>query len=391
MICAGAPSVNTHRLIRVVEILEAADGGTRTHLLHILNGLDHRRFGLSCILSAERYPGIRDDAERLRARGIDVYEIPMVREVSPLRDSKAFFQIRRLLRQLRPDIVHTHASKAGALGRPAAWSAGVRHILHTPHVFYFEGRKGAGRRFYRMVERFLMRFTDKLILLAQGQKDLAQRELRTERLTVIANGVDLERFKPCEDKPAAKRALGLPEECFVIGAITRFRPQKGNDAILHALAKVMRNEPAARAVIAGIGPQRVEAIRLARELGVYDHCLWIERTDRPEELYSAMDAFLLASRYEGMPYTLLEAMASGVPVVATCISGCREVIEDGISGLLCEPDQPAALAENLLRLMRGEELRERLGSAARKRAEAFDIKRFIDKMTALYETEFTSR
>ncbi len=376
--------------IHVVEILEAADGGTWTHLMQLLQGLDPARFKLTAILSARRNPAIRDEYAALRQRGVNIIEVPMARVISPRHDSMALYYLTRLLCELRPQVVHTHASKAGYVGRFAARAARGIPVIHTPHTFAFQGYRGSRRWFYRMLERRVAPFIARLVLLSEGQRLLVERELPAlaGRAVVIENAVDGERFRPRGERLEARAALGLPQDAPVVGTITRFAPQKGCDVLLEALARVMRQVGACRAVIVGDGPLRGEMMRWAAREGMMDKILWLSHTDRPEEVYEALDLFVLSSRYEGMPCTLLEAMASGLPALATRISGCEEVVQEGATGRLVPPDDPTALAEGMISLLSDAPSARRMGEAGRCLAlERFALSRFIERTSALYEAE----
>jgi len=185
--------------LHVVEILEATAGGTRTHILQLLRGLKELGFRRTLMASTERNPSFRKDIERLRAAGIRVIEIPMVRQVAPLRDLAALARLRRILRNLAPDIAHTHASKAGILDRIAARISGVRTIIHTPHVYYFQGRRGLARWFFRMIERMALPLGVRSVLLCENQRELARQELGAHRLgtnarEAVERDFSLERF-----------------------------------------------------------------------------------------------------------------------------------------------------------------------------------------------------
>ena len=342
----------------------------------------------------------------------------MARAISPVADAVALVALARELRRLRPDIVHTHASKAGILGRAAARLAG-RHgrcqvsgvrerpdsgidstqspnlpispfpnslpVLHTPHTFYFQGCAGVKRRIFRRFEALALPLTRRLVLLSEGQARLAREEFGVAMppYSVIENGVDTQRFAP-GDRAAARRELGLPRDVPVIGTIMRFLPQKDPDTLAVGLLRSLVARPEAHALIVGDGPLLARALETLRPVAARVHRL--PDTDRPEAIYPALDVFALSSRYEGMPYTLLEGMACGVPCVVPRISGCAEVVEDGRTGLLTAPGDPGALARGLMALLDDAELRHRLGVAARAvAAERFPLRRFVARMTELYE------
>jgi glycosyltransferase involved in cell wall biosynthesis len=373
--------------IHVVEMLDATDGGTRTHLLQLLYGLDRARFKLTFIASCERNPAFRDDLARLRAAGVEVIEAPIVRPISPWRDVVALKRLTSILRGLDFDILHTHASKSGLLGRLAARLTGRRAVVHTPHAFYFQGKRGVARGVFRAMEKMALPWTARLALLGPMQRELAVGELgaRPEQCVVIENGVDVRLFAPAPSPVEARRRLGLPEQGPVIGTLTRFLPQKATDVLLRAWARVFQLLPECRGVVVGHEGDREGARDLARRLGIDDRILWVERTEEPWSFYHAMDLFMLASRYEGMPYTLLEAMACGLPVVATGISGCIEVVEPG-AGELVPVEDPVALADAAAQLLQDPERARAMGRAAREVVvRRFTRERFLAQTTHLYE------
>jgi len=317
-----------------------------------------------------------------------VIEVPIVRPVSPLRDARALWQLLRALRATECDILHTHASKSGLLGRLAARLTGRRAVVHTPHAFYFQGKRGAARRFFRALEKAALRWTARLILLSPMQAELAQRELGAPEAlcAVIENGVDADLFSPAESPSEARHAIGLEGEGPVVGTLTRFLPQKATDVLLRAWARLFRLEPACRGVIVGHEGDRAGARALARDLGIDARIYWVERTAEPWTFYRAMDLFMLASRYEGMPYTLLEAMACATPVVATRIPGCIEALGEE-AGRLVAPEDPEALAGAALELLRAPALARAMGRAGRERIlRRFTVRRFLAQTEQLYES-----
>jgi len=376
--------------IHVVEVLEATAGGTRTHLLHLLGGLDPKRFRVSLIASRRRNPDFSRDIAALRAAGVRTIDIPMGRRIAPWRDAIALAKLVAALRELQPDVVHTHASKAGILGRAAAWLCGIRRVVHTPHVYYFEGKAGLSRRVFQLVERIAQPLASKVVLLSPAQRALASAELGAPaRRTVVApNGVDTVHFSPRGRRAEARRRFGLPPDAVVIGAISRFRPQKACDFLLRALAEVFAEIPDARCLLIGDGPLRDDLMALGGRLGVRDHVVWKDFVSDPRDAYEAMDVFAMSSVYEGMPYTILEAMSMSLPVVATRIPGCAALVRHGVTGLLAEPGDPAELARALVQVLRDPKRGRAMGAAGRRRVEdRYTLDRFIARMQALYETE----
>jgi len=373
--------------LHVVEILEATVGGTRTHILHLLEGLSARGFRMTLIASAERNARFRKDMKRMTEAGVQVIEVPMVRRIAPWRDLTCLFRLWSALRSLEADIVHAHASKAGMLGRIAARLAGVRNVVHTPHVYYFQGKRGIGRRFFRMLERLALPLAAKTVLLSEGQGKLATNELgaAADRVVVIENGVDTSHFSPQGRKREARETLGVRPDAPTIGTITRLRPQKGCDLFLQAMVGVFSEMPECNCILVGEGPLRAPMKRLAQTLGIAERILWREHSDDPREIYEALDLFVISSRYEGMPYVLLEAMSMGLPVVATRIPGCQEVIKEGATGLLAAPGDPEDLVRQILALLRHPERAQRMGTAARHAVSRdFPHQRFLERTAELY-------
>jgi len=377
--------------IRIAMIIEATMGGTRTHLMHLLRGLPRERFDVTLIASAERDARFRPVMEELRRDGIRVLEVPMVRRPAPVRDAIAFLMLVRALRKLDWDIVHTHASKAGALGRLAALACGARRggrIVHTPHNFPFQGRGCLAGWIFRTVEQVLARWTDRLVVLTEYQRGLALSGIGmpSGRVAVIPNGVDGMQFARSGRRDAARMSLGLDADVPLVGWIGRLMPQKRCDVFLRSAARVRVKVPSARFLVVGEGPLERRLRRLAGGLGISDAILWQGFTEDPRPFYEAMDVFSLTSDYEGMPYTLLEAMAMEVPPVAPAIGGCDEVLTPE-TGILVRPREVEGFAEAIAALLGDPVLRQRMGRAARERVIArFSLDSFLAATASLYES-----
>lgn len=376
---------DTARPVHVVEVLEATVGGTRRHVLQLLRGLRERGRAVTLVASAERDARFRKDMARLEAEGVRVIEVPMKRRLAPLSDLRALLRLRALFRSLPCDVVHTHASKAGALGRPAARWSGIRRIVHTPHTFHFQGRSGLLRWVFRGLERLLLRFTDLLIVVSDGQRLLAFEELGVaeDRVALIENGVDVSHFSRRGLRDEARHEMGIPQDAPAVGMIARLMRQKACDVFLRAAARVVEEAPETVFVLVGEGPLRRRLEKLAYRLYLADNLVWWDHVDDPRAFYEALDVFVLTSRYEGMPCSLLEAMAMGLPVVAPDIAGCREVVTEA-SGLLVPAGDAEACARAVIRLLSNPVLAQDMGAAARRHAvQRFDLTHSLDRTAAL--------
>jgi glycosyltransferase involved in cell wall biosynthesis len=377
--------------IRVLEIVEATSAGTRRHVTDLVSHLDPSRFSVSLICSTLREKGFLDDIRLMRDRGVEVIVIQMVRNISPLRDLIAYFQILRVIGRGRFDVVHTHSSKAGFLGRLAARVTGVRIVIHTPHTFAFE--MGVGRikqGLYRRLEQFAARFTDTIICVCQREADSALKAglALAGKFTVIENGLPEEAFTELGDKVAARRMLGLGADEPLVGMVGRFEPQKGHLDLVRAAPRVIQRFPNVRFALVGEGSKLSAVQRLIERLDLERHFVLPGVLENSSALYPAFDVFALPSLWESLPYSLLEAMAAGKAIVATSVGGMPGAITDGETGRLVPPDSPESLASAIVDLLANPDQRRSFGAAARERAR---VRYRLDNMVSKVEDLYTIR
>jgi glycosyltransferase involved in cell wall biosynthesis len=352
------------RLLLLITLAEI--GGAQTYVMSLLPALTER-FDVTV---AAWGPGPLPEAAR--AAGAAYVPLRHVqRPLHPIRDVAGLFELVRLCRRIRPDIVHANSSKAGVLGRAAAGIAHVPVRIFTVHGWAFKAHHGFAARAYLWADRLMRPLTTAIVCVSNSelQAGRAAGTLVSARAVVIPNAVDVTRFA----LPANR------EDPPVILAIGRLKEPKDFPTLARALALLDAASFSAR--IAGDGPDRPEVERLlpagSRVLG--------ERHDIPELLATA-DVFVLPSRSEGMPMSILEAMAAGVPVVASAVGGIPELVVDGETGLLVPAGDAEALAGALRRLLGDPALRRRFGDAGRARAlEHFGVGAFRRAHIELYE------
>lgn len=330
----------------------------------------------------------------VRRRHIPLTILPELRrEISPAYDLKAIQRLRRLMTRPdgRPayDIVHTHSSKAGVVGRLAAWQAGVPVIVHTVHGWSFHDQMSPGkRRLYVALEKLGARCSHALIVVSPRdiEKGLAQGIGRPEDYVVIRSGIELERFGRPMVPPAEMRAqLGLPAAAPIVGSVTRLSPQKAPLDLVEAFACIARQRPDAWFVIVGDGALRPFVEQRLRELGLAGRTVLTGlRRDVPE-LMATFDLFVLTSLWEGLPRVLPQAMATGLPIVCTAADGSAEAVVEGENGFLVPRSHPEALAGRALLLLSDPDLRRRLGENGRQRATLFDARQMTTDIDALYQ------
>ncbi len=313
-----------------------------------------------------------ENRRRLEAAGVRCYLVPaLTREIRPIKDAAALFQLVRLLRRERPAIVHTHTSKAGVLGRVAAKIAGVPVIVHTPHGHVFYGHFSRLPSWvFLQVERLLATITTHLIALTEAERDehLVRGVGRAGCFTVAPSGIDLERFRRVAGV-SGRRPPGVtcPPDAIVVGSVGWLTAVKGHRFLIEAIARLKPSHPRLHLLIVGSGGLREEYEALARKLGVGEAVQLLgEREDVPDCL-AAMDLFVLPSLNEGMGRALVEAMAAGRPVVATRVGGVPAVVEHRRTGLLVPPGDSAALAAAIDELLQRPEWAKELGAAASQR------------------------
>ena len=366
-------------------------GGVRKHLCDLLRIFSRpdENFSVHGIFAERGEPGLIAELDGFKAAGNFDYTIlpTMQREVRPLADMRAYGQLKVILREVAPDIVHTHSSKAGILGRHAASNLGVKRIVHTPHVFAFQWADGLKGRVFLALERQAAKRCHSIVCVGEGQRAdaLARGVAEPEKLRVIRNGVAIS----AEDtgvRERTRRMLDLEDGTPAVGMVARLAPQKGVGVFLQAATRVIAQRPNVRFVIVGDGPleDEMRARIAALKIGPRQIQLLGFRADA-ELLFAAFDVVALSSLYEGLPYVLLEAMARGIPVVATDVLGSRDVVLDGQTGYLAPLNDAEMIARRIVSLLDDATLRERMGQSARRRvATEFSFESFITQHRQLY-------
>ena len=342
------------RILRIITRLNI--GGPSINAIALSAGLPRDRF--ETVLVCGR-PGVAEGnlASRARERGIRLIEIRSLRrDPSPVADAAALARLIEIVRRERPDIVHTHLAKAGALGRIAAKTVPGIRTVHTFHGHVFSGYFTPARtRIFLAVERLLARGTDKIIALSEAQRaELvgACRIGRPGQYAVIPLGLDLERFAASRAlRGSLRRELGLEPEASVITLAGRLAPVKDHRLFLAAARLVLAARPRADFLVVGDGEERPSLEREARTSGLADAVRFTGWRDDLDRVYADSDLVVLTSRNEGTPVSLIEASAAGRPIVATAVGGVGDVVRDGGSGLLAAGRDPAEIAALILRLL----------------------------------------
>jgi glycosyltransferase involved in cell wall biosynthesis len=369
-------------VLHVITMLEL--GGAQRNTLDTLRLLDRGRFrvALACADRGE----LLAEAEGL----VDVQLYPVAelrREVRPLRDVRAMRALRGVIRAFRPNVVHTHSSKAGILGRAAAAAERVPVVIHSIHGFGFGAHQPVPvRAAFLAAERWAARHTTHFIAVSRRNLEDGVRLglCRPENGTVIRSGIDLAAFRSPGGGGALRRELAVPEHVPLVAQIACFKPQKAPERFLRLAARLAGAFPDAHFLLVGDGALRGALESERRTLGLEDRLHmpgW--RRDVPAVL-DAATVVTLTSRFEGLPRVLVEALAAGVPVVATAVDGVSEVVRDGVNGFLVGEGDEAGMAARVAELLADAALRGRLAAAAGEGLEEFDRDAMVRDQESLY-------
>jgi len=364
--------------LRIVYLIDKMGaGGAQTHLRSLASRLDRESFSTEVVCLTRG--GV--SADRLRLEGVPVNVLGVTRLYSPAA-VPAFLRFAARLRALRPSVLHTYLSTANVFGTAVARAASVSGLITT--------RRDTGFADGRLMRRALgltNRWARRVVAVSEDTARIArQREgIREPFLTVIPNGVDLDRFTRTGRRDEARAVLGIPASARLLVTVSHLTPIKAIDVLVEAAPAIRAAVPGAFVLVAGRGTEqervqaRIDALGLGGEfrlLGSYD--------DVPA-LLEAADLFVLPSRSEGQPNAVIEAMAMGLPVVASRVGGVPEVSRHDREALLVEPDAPERLAEACIRVLTGPDLAIRLGRAGHERARAeFSLPTMLKRYSELY-------
>ncbi len=367
-----------------VLFMTKSTGGLAHYNTTLVKGINQDEFDIHVLCLSENNENY---AAYMRELGAKATTLDMERyAINPLADLRLMREIYKFIKQENFDVILAHGSKAGFIGRL------VGRLTRTPAIFCLasmsfvpriQGRKAY---LYRILEYIASLAGGHIVVLSKSTRDelLRLRISDEEHTSIIYTGIDLERFKPSHSRAEACEALGLDPERPVCGWAARFAPQKDPLNFVRIAAQVVAQVPNVQIFMAGEGDLRAEAEALAAELGVADHILFAAWQEDVPLMLSAFDVYVLNSRWEGLPLSLLEAMAMQRACVATAVDGTKEVIQHDIDGFLVEPGAIEATAQYISTLLQDKERRNNVGERARQRVEAlFGLQGMIDNWEAL--------
>lgn len=328
-----------------------------------------------------------DDAnERLDELDIIRHPFDIRRSPFSLKNIKAYRQLVKIMNEGNFDIVHCHSPMGGVLARLAAKKAGIRKVLYTAHGFHFyKGAPLINWLLYYPVEKLLSNYTDVLITINREDYELAQRKMNAKKVCLVPGvGVDTEKYgQAIAEKSYLKKELSIPDSATVLLSVGELNDNKNHAVLIRALAKA--NAPLMHYCIAGTGALKPALELLAESLNISKQVHFLGYRNDIPALCKASDIFCFSSKREGLPVSLMEAMAAGLPCVASDIRGNRDLIIDGEGGFLVPPEDVDGFTEAIVRLTADREMCERMGAANRENVRTYDIANVMSEMREIYK------
>ena len=356
--------------IRIIHLIhQLGAGGAENGIINLANHIDRQRFEMAICA----FVGKGSQTHRLGTDRIELFEL----NKRAGNDLKLPFLLFRLFRKWRPDIVHTHAWGTLCEGVLAAKVARIPIIIHGEHGTIQQTKRT------RYIQKSVWRMTDRVLSVSKYH---AQKLARTvgfpvQRITVLPNGVDSDRFQ----RGNRGRSFVRKADDILIGTVGRLVPVKNQMVLIDAFSKLCNQDFNIKLIIVGDGPLRHQLQTVAKDTGCADRIEFLGRRSDVPEIMRAMDIFVLSSYSEGMSNTILEAMSSGLPVVATAVGGNPELVLNGKTGLLVPTNDPEKLERALCLLIRHEEMRKEMGMRGRERVKKyFSLRGMIDNYEKLY-------
>ena len=394
---------------KVAHIITRQDkGGSAENTLLTVLGLNKEKYDVTLIkgstlesdMSNEERSANERDLKRALDLGVKIITVDeLVRRISPLNDLKAFIKLFSIIKKGKYHIVHTHTSKAGILGRWAAWLCKTPVILHTPHGHIFYGYYGKFITWiFKMIEQITGLITDRIITLTDKEKQehIDFKIAPPEKFITIHSGVEIKRFLEIthEDTKRIRKELNIPDDYLVVGTVGRLVEVKGHKYFIQAAHKVLKSfqlsafsfQPykGIKFMIVGDGHLISDLKKDANILGIADSVIFTGWRNDVPVVMSTFDIFVLPSLNEGMGKVLVEAMLLKRPIIASRVGGIPDLIRDGENGILISPASPDELSKVIVELIKSEDRRIKMGNSGRLMTESYSDRVMVEKIESLY-------
>ncbi len=377
----------------VVQIITRMVPGGASNIVFDLIKFGSDRYDITLITGIEDLPLNLNE----KLPNISIKIVPeLKRNISPLHDFIATRKIISLLVKQKVDIVHTHTSKAGFIGRIAAKYCKIPIIIHTTHgLIYIPDSNIPGipdfsivNKMFLILERWAGKYTDALTVLSNAEKKMCHtlNLANEQKVHTISNGIDLERYTKNEDAGnAVRKSLGIDQSEIVILSVGRLTSEKGHSFLLKGFFRLLDRHESIRLIIAGDGPERINLESQISDSSNTQNVIFSGYSNDIPSLLSAADIFVLPSLYEGFGLAIIEAMAVGLPVIASNVGGIPEIINSKNNGFLFKKGDVTELTEQLNELVMNRQKRTELGRNALKTSKKYSLQKMLDSYYALYD------
>jgi glycosyltransferase involved in cell wall biosynthesis len=380
------------RKIRLLLVITGlASGGATNVVIDLANHFNnHPDFDIH-LLTGPVPPGRTDVTHLAYDLGIKTQVIPgLINHLNPITNFKAVAHVRRIMVQGKYDIVHTHSSVAGVVGRLAAWRAGVPVIIHHVHGWaVHQDMSTKMQMLYVALERLCARCTTRLVVVSKEdiEKGLSHRIGSEDKFALIYNGIDLEKFRQPVNAKQVRAELGLDQDSKLVGMIGRLDMQKNPLDFIRTAAVVAERNPKVQFLIVGDGKLRPECELLIDKLNLRAKFFLLGYRDKDDvaKIISVLTITAMSSLWEGLPLAFFEAMSAGKPIVANDVDGAKDVVINGETGFLVTPRQPSEMADRIIYLLNNENLCKKMGDIARQHSNHFSINRMVTQTEIMYK------
>lgn len=355
-------------MIKILYILEATSGGTQKHVLDIAKKINKSEYQIDIVASTYRNKHFIEESNGIFN---NIYNLPITRSAS-FSDLSNIWKIRNIIKQNKYDIVHCHSTKAGFVGRIAAFLSQHKNIIYSPHGFMFcDTRIKFKRQLYLKLEKFLGYLTKKIVAVSGSERNLAidNNIVPDKKIITINNSID-----PLDDSGISyahritKKFHDQNSE-IILGSVTRLQYAKDPVTMIKSFKIVNERIPNTKLIMVGDGPLESECIKLINQLNLQAKVQLAGFQKDSKSFYKMFDIFILSSHYEGMPYALLEAMSMGIPAVGTKVSGIKDLIVEGETGYLASEGNYQELADAVIKLIENPDKLSFFSSNAKKLAD----------------------
>lgn len=375
---------------KVMIISETTSGGVRKHILDLLFNLDIKKYELYFAYNLKRADETMiNSIPKLKSRGIHLIELKyMERKINLIKEIKALNELNKIMNDISPDIVHCHSSKAGAIGRISAKLKGVKSIYYTPHAYIMQNpsTNKLKKIIFTNIERILSRyFTSKTINVSKGENELAQilKIDKSKKFEVIYNGID--EIINNKKITTLKENLNINENDIVVGVAARMDDQKDPFTFIKIAEKVSKNYKHVKFIYIGDGKYKKSIEQYITENSLSSNIMLLGFRDDIEDLLQIMNIYLITSLYEGLPYSLIEALKYKLPIVATDVVGNNEIVENSINGYLFERRNIEEGYEKIIKIINDTKLIKKMSKRSYSiYKEKFILSRMIKKIDDLY-------